>query len=306
MKKKALIALLVLLPALLLLRTFAAAPLPPPAPFSGPWPAADPPAAMAVLQLPTGVIHRSAAFAYRGGAFRDRRDFPMAAVLVKHPRGDLLIDSGFGRDIDVHFQVMPWYFRASTRYVKGRPAAEQLAAAGYDRRRLRGVLLTHAHWDHISGLPDFPGAPVWVTAAERRFVREGGMVTRLARSFAALRYEEYGFPGGPYLGFPVSFDVYGDGAIVVVPAPGHTPGSVIVFLTLRSGQRYALVGDLAWQQEGITLREERPFVQRLLADHDEARVRAHLRHLAALAARFPQLILVPAHDARGYATMPRL
>jgi len=76
--------------------------------------------------------------------------------------------------------------------------------------------------------------------------------------FAGIRYEEYGFEEGPYLGFPYSHDVYGDGSIVVVPAPGHTPGSVIIFVTLHSGMRYAFVGDLVWQLEGITLREGAP------------------------------------------------
>ena len=61
----------------------------------------------------------------------------------------------------------------------------------------------------------------------------------------------------PTSDFPTSHDVYGDGSIVVVLAPGHTPGGVIIFVNLASGKRYAFVGDLVWQLEGITLREER-------------------------------------------------
>jgi transposase len=41
----------------------------------------------------------------------------------------------------------------------------------------------------------------------------------------------------PYLGFPESHGVYGDGSIVVVPAPGHTPGGVITFVTPHNGTR---------------------------------------------------------------------
>lgn len=261
---------------------------------------------MSLVQLPTGVTHRSAAFAYRGGSLRDKRDFSMTALLVKHPRGDLLIDTGFGRHIDAHFQAMPLVFRAMTSFERGRSAAEQLDAAGYDRKALRAILLTHAHWDHVSGVPDFPDTPVWVTAEEHRYIGEGGMVTALARSFTGVRYEEYAFEGGAYLGFAKSHDVYGDGAIVVVPAPGHTPGSVIVFLTPSSGKRYALVGDLAWQREGITEREERPWLLRFLADADPSGVRDGLLRMAAIAARFPELTLVPAHEARGFADMPSL
>lgn len=281
-------------------------PLAAPPPLAGPLPAARAPAGMALYQLPTGVTHRSAGFAYRGGSLLDHRDFVMTAALVKHPRGDLLIDTGFGRRVDEQVRLMPWLFRAVTSYARSRPAAEQLDAAGYDRSRLRAIVLTHAHWDHVSGVPDFPGTPVWVTAAERRFIAESGSLGAVARSAEGARYEEYGFEGGPYLGFPTSHDVYGDGAVVIVPAPGHTPGSVIVFVALPTGRRYAFVGDLAWQREGITEREERPWPQRLVADADPAGVREGLLHMAAIAARFPDVTLVPAHDARGFADLPTL
>jgi hypothetical protein len=65
-------------------------------------------------------------------------------------------------------------------------------------------------------------------------------------------YDEYGFESGPYLGFPESHDVYGDGSIVIVPAPGHT--------TRRRDhlretvQQDLLCGDLVWQLEGMTPR----------------------------------------------------
>ena len=115
----------------------------------------------------------------------------------------------------------------------------------------------------------------------------------------------YEFEDGPYLGFEHSRDVYGDGAIVIVPAPGHTPGSVIIFITLPSEKRYAFIGDLAWQLEGVTEREERPWPMRN-ADSDTTAVREGLRHMAALSARFPELVIVPAHDARALAALPRL
>ena len=100
--------------------------------------------------------------------------------------------------------------------------------------------------------------------------------------------------------------MYGDGAVVIVPAPGHTPGSVIVFVATPDGRRLAFLGDLVWQREGITHRQERPWIARRSADVDAARVRAGIRHVAALAARFPDLVLIPAHDGRGFAALPPL
>ena len=54
---------------------------------------------MAVYQLPTGTYQTRAAFAVRGGSFRDKRHFAATAVLVRHPEGDLLIDAGFGSGV---------------------------------------------------------------------------------------------------------------------------------------------------------------------------------------------------------------
>ncbi|WP_434425125.1 MBL fold metallo-hydrolase [Nannocystis pusilla] len=300
------LALAVGVPLAALANSFRAAPLPAPPELVGELPPASPPAEMALVHLPTGLTRRSAGFAYRGGAFSDRREFTMSAALVRHPRGDVLIDTGFGRDIDAHFGQMPLYFRATTRYEAATPAAQQLGATGYARARLRGILLTHAHWDHVSGVPDFPGTPVLVPAEERAFIAEGGSLTAVAREFAEVRYEEYRFDGGPYLGFPASHDLYGDGAIVVVPAFGHTPGSVIVFVTLPGERRYAFLGDLVWQLEGITQRAERAWPLRVLADADAEGVRENLLRVAAIAARFPEIVLVPAHDARSFASLPRL
>lgn len=292
--------------ALLLARTFLPSPLPAPAPYAGPIPPSSPPPTMAMFRLMTGVTHRNAGVAYRGGSLRDKRDFTMGAVLVKHPRGDLLVDTGLGTTVTQQVQEMPAWFRAVTTFERSRSASEQLDAAHYDRRALRGILLTHAHWDHLSGVSDLPGVPVLVTRDERRFIETGGFVTALARDIDHARFEPYDFEGGAYLGFAKSHDVFGDGSVVVVPAPGHTPGSVIVFVSLPGGRRYAFLGDLVWQLEGITEREERPWVTRSLADDDEAGVREGILHVAAIAARFPHMVLVPAHDARGFEHIPDL
>jgi hypothetical protein len=91
---------------------------------------------MAAFQIPTGISRRAASFGYRGGAFSDQRDFVMTVVLVKHPRGDLLIDTGLGRQIDRQFQAMPAAFRAITQYDRIGAAADLLDTTGYDLRSL--------------------------------------------------------------------------------------------------------------------------------------------------------------------------
>ena len=147
--------------------------------------------------------------------------------------------------------------------------------------------------------------PVWVNAEERAFIDNGGDMSLLIRGFGGLRYRDYAFDGPAYAGFARSHDVFGDGSVVIVPAAGHTPGSVVIFVR-TPGRDYAFIGDLAWQHEGIDLPAERPWLARQLVDHDAATVREQLVHLHRLQAYSPRLTIVPAHDRRVMASLPRL
>lgn len=105
---------------LIFVDTYSASPLPAPAPLLDPLPPAFPPPGMAIYALPTGVNHRTAAFAYRGGSPWDKRDSVSTAVLVRHPQGDVLIDTGLGRAIAEQMKAFPFLFRLGTDLVRFR------------------------------------------------------------------------------------------------------------------------------------------------------------------------------------------
>ncbi len=119
----------------------------------------------------------------------------------------------------------------------------------------------------------------------------------------ALEIHEYPLNGPAYLGFPASFDVHGDGSVIVALAGGHTLGSVVVFVTLPTGGRYAFIGDLTWQLDGIRRRVERPWLFRKLADSDAEQVRQGLSRMIALTG---VMTVVPAHDRDAYRSIPLL
>ena len=269
-------------------------------PWSAPLPAADPPPELQLFQLPTGTYETRAALAVQGGRFTDKRRFAATAVLVRHPAGDLLIDAGFGAHVDEHVRMLARVERAP--YERSQTVAERFAEVGYDVSRLRGVLVTHVHWDHVSGL-DSLEVPVWLAPEERRYGADDphGAVFRAVAGGHELR--EHTFDGPAYLGFPASHDVHGDGSVVVAHAGGHTPGSVVVFVTLPSGARYGFVGDLTWQLDGIERRAQRPWLLRRMADVDAGLVRTGLDRSIALR---EVVRIVPAHDLAAYATIPVL
>ena len=276
-------------------------PLGKPAAWTQPLPEVHAPADMAIYHLPTGTYETRAALAVRGGSFRDKRHFAASAVLVRHPRGDLLIDAGFGADVAAHVAMLPRFQRAP--YQVGRTVSEQFDSAGYDRSRLVGVLLSHSHWDHASGLDGLRGTRVWMNAHERQYAAKDPDGKVFRHVSPGHEIHQYGFDSRSYLGFSSSYDVYDDGSVVVVLAGGHTPGSVIVFVTVPSGARYAFIGDLTWQIDGIRRRVERPWLLSKLADSDPDQLRQDLLRMIALDGL---MRIVPAHDLSSYDGIPRL
>jgi N-acyl homoserine lactone hydrolase len=78
---------------------------------------------------------------------------------------------------------------------------------------------------------------------------------------------------------------------------------VIVFVTLPAGERYAFIGDVAWQLEGVRGPARRPLMMRKLADVDPGQVREDLLRVPSLAGLIQ---VVPAHDLTAYEGIPRL
>jgi glyoxylase-like metal-dependent hydrolase (beta-lactamase superfamily II) len=283
--------------------TFTSAKLEVPTVDVGALPPAAPPADMSITAFPTGTYETPAALAFSGGSWKDTRHFAATAVLVRHPKGNVLIDTGFGKNLDAHLKLIPSIQQSP--HTKGVPVVDQLASGGVRLGDLAGVIPTHAHWDHISGLDDLRGVPVWVTAAGKRWIDSKAKGTEVVNSFGSgVNYQQYDFEGGPYLGFPRSHDVWGDGSVVIVPAPGHTPDSVVVFVNLPSGARYALVGDLVWQLEGIEIPAEKPWMLRELIGENNAEVHKDIALIRSASKQYPQIHPIPAHDSSAFRVLP--
>lgn len=268
----------------------------------GSLPAATPPAGMSISALPTGTYDTPAALAYSGGSWGEVRHFSSTAILVRHPRGNLLIDVGFGRNLDQHMQLIPAMQRSA--HHKLTPVVDRLTAASMNPRDIAAIIPTHAHWDHISGIDDLRDVPVLETVPGRDWISSKAEGTEVMNSFGAVNYRQYDFDSGPYLGFPRSHDVWGDGAVVIVPAPGHTPDSVVVFVNLPSGNRYAFLGDLVWQLEGIEIPAEKPWMLRWLIGENNVEVHEDIARIRAAIKKFPQIHPIPAHDESAFRQIP--
>ena len=258
--------------------------------------------------LKAGKMPAKQAFAYRGGSWSGPYENGMAAILARHPQASFLIDAGFGANVDQHWQTIPWLMRQLSSYVKETPAAAQLQQNGIALDQIKFAIITHSHWDHVSGLEDFPGLLVRMPTAELQFIRDRKMPGLIDKMIDKLNVQTFDFTGGPYENFDKSLDLFNDGSVVLVPLPGHTTGSTGVFVNLHSGKRFLFTGDLTWALEGFELPAERPWLARRLVDYDEAEVRRSIIKVHLLLRKYPDLIVVPAHDRRVHdriASLPR-
>lgn len=245
-----------------------------------------------------GKVMSQQAFVFRGGSWSVTYESGMAAALIRHPKATFLFDTGFGVNVDEHIKSIPALMRATTKYDKETSAAAQLEAQGIAAGDIKMAVISHSHWDHVSGLEDFPQAEVWAAQAERDYLPTlpgDELIQHLNRM---IKWHTLEFSDGAYENFDRSLDLFKDGSIVFVPLPGHTPGSLGMFVNLRSGKRFLFTGDLTWAREGLEIPTERPWIARKLVDYDEEGVRRSVVKVHKLMQRYPELIVVPAHDRR--------
>jgi glyoxylase-like metal-dependent hydrolase (beta-lactamase superfamily II) len=220
----------------------------------------------------------------------------IGAFLVEHPSGPFLADAGICADAHTrHLAEMPALVRSLTAGPPPRLGiADAVRQAGVAPGDLRFALLTHVHWDHVSGLADLPGLEARVDTRDLPLVRPGapfrpGVVPAAARD---VRFTGVAVDGPPVLTFPASADVLGDGSVLLCDLSGHTPGHAGILLTLESGRRVLLAGDAVWNVAQIRLMRQRSAPARLADADPDAAYRTIVR-----LSRLPSDVLVlPAHD----------
>jgi N-acyl homoserine lactone hydrolase len=209
-----------------------------------------------------------------------QQTLPVNVFAIEHPDGICIFDAGQTARAANHGYFPRWYpyFRLARFEIE--PAHElvpQLERGGLDPAAVRWVVLSHLHTDHVGGVGSLPTAEIVVSRTE--WERARGLRGRL-RGYLPQHWPPgvtptlIDFEGGPVGPFAASHELAGDGGLVLVPTPGHTPGHMS--LLVREGERgYLCAGDLSqslaeledsWPELAAFCRDEGVV---LLATHDE-------------------------------------
>lgn len=183
----------------------------------------------------------------------ERLWLPVSCYLVEHPRGLVLVDAGWHRDMspngtyDKKAQIKSlgsWaLFKVNQGILPaGEAIDEQLAGMGIRPSDIDLVLLTHLDCDHANGLKLVADAKRILVARDELDGSEKGLVSRVrfqSRWWEGAKLECFDWNGeqGPA---SKSFDVFGDGSMVLVCIPGHSAGLFAVKIAGADG-RFALL-----------------------------------------------------------------
>ncbi|HUI96976.1 MAG TPA: N-acyl homoserine lactonase family protein [Xanthobacteraceae bacterium] len=165
-------------------------------------------------------------------------ELPVPCALLRHRQGNVLFDTGCHPDV-VADAAARWGGLA--RLMTPIMAADENLLAGLERLGLAPddidvVICSHLHPDHCGCNVFFRRATVIVHANELAAARAPGAE---AQGFLAAEWD-HPVPIDAVAG---ERDVFGDGRIVLLPLPGHTPGSMSALVRLERSGLVLLAGD---------------------------------------------------------------
>lgn len=246
--------------------------------------------------LKTGEAKTLEAFVIEGGSVLKIVTVAHSGFYIQHPKGNFLFDTGLGTKIKEQFQVFPMYLKLLMEYQLIQTAKEQLETNGIKTNSIQDLFFSHLHWDHASGLKDFPLAKIHSLPSELNNPKiELGYISSQFDG-DSVNWNHLEFQNKPYVSYAKSLDWYGDGTAVFVPMKGHSEGSVGLFLHTENGQTFFLTGDIVWRHEGFLKKRHKPRGARWIVDYDTATLGEEISRVHELIKKNPELQVIPAHD----------
>ena len=176
------------------------------------------------------------------------REFSDNCYLIRHRGRWFLWDTGMPDAIADKPEGVKAANGLLTLWVRN-TLASQLKGLGLSPSDITDIALSHFHSDHAGNANLFTAAKLYIQNAEY----DAAFGPNAAKyGFAPALYEKIG--NNPRSVLNGDFDVFGDGAVVILSTPGHTPGHQSLLVRLAKRGAVVLSGDMVHFDDNWTHR----------------------------------------------------
>lgn len=167
-------------------------------------------------------------------------DLPVSCFLLRHSQGNVLFDTGCHPSVHVDPEAR-WGGMAKAMTAIADPAenvVSELKKLGLAPQDIDVVVNSHFHPDHCGCNEYFTQA---VVVCHQHELEAAQAPNAENMGFLAVDWKQ----PMPVQTIDGEHDVFGDGKILLVPVPGHTPGMTAALVTLDRSGAFVLASDAA-------------------------------------------------------------
>jgi N-acyl homoserine lactone hydrolase len=240
--------------------------------------AAGPEVTLTRLECGTGITNDVGRFSDTFSMEGVKIPFVFSCYLIKHGNDYMLWDTGHAMTAGA---VAP---KVSV--------VDLLAQLQIKPEQIKFVGISHYHADHTGQVASFPQATLLIGTGDWNNVTSAKPVGANPAFFAPW------ISGGSKVEpVPLDKDVFGDGTVVMLTTPGHTPGHHSVLIRLKEKGNVLITGDLAHFHENYEANGVPGF------NTSRAETLASLDRFKKLAAQLKATVILQ-HDARDVGKLP--
>src|SRR5881394_426805 len=225
---------------------------------------------------PTNVNERfSDTFAFKGLSLV----FTFSCYLIRHGDEYMVWDTGFAPGTSPNAPKVA--------------LADYLAQANVKPEQIKFVGISHFHGDHTGQLAPFTGATLLIGKGDW----DGVTATPPMQGANAAGFKQWIAENRKVEPLPTDKDVFGDGTVVILRTPGHTPGHSALLVQLKEKGAVLLTGDLVHFRENYESGGIPWF------NFDRAQTAASIDRLKKIAANMKATVIIQ-HDRRDIDKLP--
>jgi glyoxylase-like metal-dependent hydrolase (beta-lactamase superfamily II) len=206
--------------------------------------------------------------------------FVYSCYLVKHDDQYLLWDTG-------HSMTAP-------NVAPKVSIVDQLAQANVKPEQINFVGISHYHADHTGQVDSFPKATLLIGKGDWDAITS----PKPAEGVNFKPFANWISGGGNVQPVPLDKDVFGDGSVMMLYTPGHTPGHHSLLVKTQAGN-FIITGDAAHFRENYDSDGVPAF------NYDRAQTIASLERLKKIQSTFNATVVIQ-HDARDVDKLPAI